>query len=165
MKQYSKLAIVILLFASCSQQEATLTDFESENIETSTTQISEEDETAIVGETTTTIEIEQMDKFQDNLFVINKEKSTASYLAPKDFLNTNFEIVKGSTNQINGGFELSLNECEQADSCLYIKNLLISVDLSTLKSGSSIRDGAIKNNWLESKLFPSAIYKLSLIHI
>ena len=168
MKQYSKLAIVILLFASCSQQEATLTDFESENIETSTTQISEEDETAIVGETTTTIEIEtieieQIDKFQDNLFVINKEKSTASYLAPKDFLNTNFEIVKGSTNQINGGFELSLNECEQADSCLYIKNLLISVDLSTLKSGSSIRDGAIKNNWLESKLFPSAIYKIDEI--
>ena len=163
MKQYSKLAIVILLFASCSHQEATLTDFESENIETSTTQISEEDETAIVGETTTTIEIEQMDKFQDNLFVINKEKSTASYLAPKDFLNTNFEIVKGSTNQINGGFELSLNECEQADSCLYIKNLLISVDLSTLKSGSSIRDGAIKNNWLESKLFPSAIYKIDQI--
>ena len=163
MKHYSKLTIVILLFASCSQQEATLTDFESENIETSTTQISEEDETAIVGETTTTIEIEQMDKFQDNLFVINKEKSTASYLAPKDFLNTNFEIVKGSTNQINGGFELSLNECEQADSCLYIKNLLISVDLSTLKSGSSIRDGAIKNNWLESKLFPSAIYKIDEI--
>ncbi len=163
MKQYSKLAIVILLFASCSQQEATYTDSESENIETSTTQISEEDETAIVGETTTTIEIEQMDKFQDNLFVINKEKSTASYLAPKDFLNTNFEIVKGSTNQINGGFELSLNECEQADSCLYIKNLLISVDLSTLKSGSSIRDGAIKNNWLESKLFPSAIYKIDEI--
>ena len=163
MKQYSKLAIVILLFASCSQQEATLTDFESENIETSTTQILKEDETAIVGETTTTIEIEQMDKFQDNLFVINKEKSTASYLAPKDFLNTNFEIVKGSTNQINGGFELSLNECEQADSCLYIKNLLISVDLSTLKSGSSIRDGAIKNNWLESKLFPSAIYKIDEI--
>ena len=163
MKQYSQLAIVILLFASCSQQEATLTDFESENIETSTTQILKEDETAIVGETTTTIEIEQMDKFQDNLFVINKEKSTASYLAPKDFLNTNFEIVKGSTNQINGGFELSLNECEQADSCLYIKNLLISVDLSTLKSGSSIRDGAIKNNWLESKLFPSAIYKIDQI--
>ena len=168
MKQYSKLAIVILLFASCSQQEATLTDFESENIETSTTQISEEDETAIVGETTTTIEIEtieieQIDKFQDNLFVINKEKSTASYLAPKEFLNTNFEIVKGSTNQINGGFELSLNECEQADSCLYIKNLLISVDLSTLKSGSSTRDGAIKNNWLESKLFPSAIYKIDEI--
>ena len=163
MKQYSKLAIVILLFASCSQQEATYTDSESENIETSTTQISEEDETAIVGETTTTIEIEQIDKFQDNLFVINKEKSTASYLAPKDFLNTNFEIVKGSTNQINGGFELSLNECEQADSCLHIKNLLISVDLSTLKSGSSIRDSAIKNNWLESKLFPSAIYKIDEI--
>ena len=36
MKQYSKLAIVILLLASCSQQEATYTDFESENIETST---------------------------------------------------------------------------------------------------------------------------------
>ena len=57
MKQYSKLAIVILLFASCSQQEATYTDFESENIETSTTQISKDDETAILNETTTTIEI------------------------------------------------------------------------------------------------------------
>ena len=48
MKQYSKLAIVILLFASCSQQDANLTDFESENIETSTTEISIEDETAIL---------------------------------------------------------------------------------------------------------------------
>ena len=55
---------------------------------------------------------------------------------------------------------MTLDDCDQADSCLFISNLLISVDLSTLKSGNSIRDGAIKNQWLESKLFPSAIYKI-----
>ena len=160
MKQYSKYLILILLISACSQQDDNLLDVESNNTESTTTIISQENKTESGTDTTTTLKIEQIDKFQDSLFVISQEKSTASYLAPKDFLNSKLEIVRGSTNQINGGFELTLDECEQADSCLYINNLLISVDLSTLKSGSSIRDGAIKNNWLESKLFPSAIYKI-----
>ena len=163
MKQYTKFLLSILLIAACSQQEDNLVDIESNNAETTTTIILQENKTESGTDTTTTLKIEQIDKFQDSLFVISQEKSEASYLAPKDFLNSKLEIVRGSTNQINGGFELTLDECEQADSCLYINNLLISVDLSTLKSGSSIRDGAIKNNWLESKLFPSAIYKIDEI--
>ena len=42
-----------------------------------------------------------------------------------------------------------------------ITDLLISVDLTTLNSGNSIRDNQIRNNWLESNLFPSATYKIS----
>ena len=37
---------------------------------------------------------------------------------------------------------------------------MIRVDISTLKSKSSIRDSAIKSQWLESKLFPEAVFKL-----
>ena len=70
------------------------------------------------------------------------------------------ENVKGVTSEIIGEFTLELAECDQSDSCLYITNLLIRVDISTLKSKSSIRDSAIKSQWLESKLFPEAVFKL-----
>ena len=123
MKQYTKFLISILLIAACSQQEDNLVDIESNNAETTTTIISQENKTEGGTDTTTTLKIEQIDKFQNSLFVISQEKSTASYLAPKDFLNSKLEIVRGSTNKINGGFELTLDECEQADSCLYINNL------------------------------------------
>ena len=110
--------------------------------------------------TTTLIEIEQLETFTDINYEIDNEKSLVSYLAPKDFLNSNIEIVRGSTNKIVGGFTLSLDSCDLADSCLLITDLIISADLTTLKSGNSIRDNAIKKNWLESNLFPSAIYKI-----
>ena len=157
MIQKTKFLTLAIFITLCSQQTDTVYEEAQISIEETPTSEAEKKES---NETSTTIEVEQIEKFSDNLFTINQEKSSASYLAPKDFLNSNLEIVKGTTNQINGGFQLTLDECEQADSCLYISNLLVSVDLSTLKSGNGIRDGAIKNQWLESKLFPSAIYKI-----
>ncbi len=146
----------LLLFSFCSD-----TTSEQENqtmtIESSTSiaLVEESNET-----TTTLIEIEQLETFTNITYEIDNEKSIVSYLAPKDFLNSNIEIVRGSTKKIIGGFTLSLDSCELADSCLLITDLIISADLTTLKSGNSIRDNAIKNNWLESNLFPSAVYKI-----
>ncbi len=151
-----RIIVFVLLFSFCS--EATIEqENEVELVEstTSTNQVEESNET-----TTTAIEVEQLETFIDIIYEVDSENSVVSYLAPKDFLNSKIEIVKGSTNKIVGGFTLSLDSCDLADSCLLITDLIISTDLTTLKSGNSIRDNAIKKNWLESNLFPSAIYKI-----
>ena len=151
-----RIIVFVLLFSFCS--EATIEqENEVELVEstTSTNQVEESNET-----TTTAIEVEQLETFIDIIYEVDSENSVVSYLAPKDFLNSKIEIVRGSTNKIVGGFTLSLDSCDLADSCLLITDLIISTDLTTLKSGNSIRDNAIKKNWLESNLFPSAIYKI-----
>jgi len=151
-----RIIVFLLLFSFCS--EATIEqENEVELVEstTSTNQVEESNET-----TTTAIEVEQLETFIDIIYEVDNENSVVSYLAPKDFLNSKIEIVRGSTNKIVGGFTLSLDSCDLADSCLLITDLIISTDLTTLKSGNSIRDNAIKKNWLESNLFPSAIYKI-----
>ena len=151
-----RIIVFLLLFIFCS--EATIEqENEVELVEsiTSTNQVEESNET-----TTTAIEVEQLETFIDIIYEVDNENSVVSYLAPKDFLNSKIEIVRGSTNKIVGGFTLSLDSCDLADSCLLITDLIISTDLTTLKSGNSIRDNAIKKNWLESNLFPSAIYKI-----
>ena len=97
--------------------------------------------------------------------MIDKERSKVSYLAPKQFLNSGLEIVEGVTSEIIGEFTLSLIECESSNSCLIISNLLIRVDLSTLKSDSSIRDNSIKTQWLESNIFPEATFKIENLEL
>ena len=110
--------------------------------------------------TTTSVEIVQLETFEDIKFVIEKEDSRVSYLAPKQFLNSGLDIVEGTTREIIGEFTLTLSDCDQADSCLYIKNLLIRADISTLKSNNVIRDQALNNQWLQSALFPEAIFRI-----
>ena len=151
-----RIIVFLLLFSFCSEAK-TEQENEVELVEsiTSTNQVEESNET-----TSTAIEVEQLETFIDIIYEIDNENSVVSYLAPKDFLNSKIEIVRGSTNKIVGGFTLSLDSCDLADSCLLITDLIISTDLTTLKSGNSIRDNAIKKNWLESNLFPSAIYKI-----
>ena len=153
--------IVLIVFLSFCSQTSTeeisnVTSTETTASETQSEEIIENDDT-----TTTTIEVVQLDTFTNIDYLIDDEKSKVSYLAPKDFLNANLEIVRGSTRKIIGGFKLSLDSCDLAASCLLITDLLISVDLTTLNSGNSIRDNQIRNNWLESNLFPSATYKIS----
>ena len=151
-----RIIVFVLLFSFCS--EATIEqENEVELVEstTSTNQVEESNDT-----TTTAIEVEQLETFIDIIYEVDSENSAVSYLAPKDFLNSKIEIVRGSTNKIVGGFTLSLDSCDLADSCLLITDLIISADLTTLKSGNSIRDNAIKKNWLESSLFPSVIYRI-----
>ena len=110
--------------------------------------------------TTTSVDIIQLDSFKNISYSIIKEKSTVGYLAPKQFLNSGLETVEGITNEIIGEFTLSLSECDQADSCLLITNLIIRADISTLKSNSVIRDQALNNQWLQSTLFPEAVFRI-----
>ena len=152
-----KLLILILFFSFCSSQD-TVSDEET-SVETTILEIQETDDTS----TTTSIVVTQLESFDGAIYTVNKELSTVSYLAPKQFLNANLEIVEGITNEVSGDFELTLGECDLANSCLQVRNLSITADLSTLKSSSSIRDGAIKTKWLESKIFPNAVYSVDEI--
>ncbi len=156
MKKYIILIVFLCFCSQASTEEITnVTSTETTVPKAQSEEIIENNDT-----TTTTIEVVQLETFSNIDYVIDNENSVVSYLAPKDFLNTNIEIVRGSTDKIIGGFKLSLESCDLADSCLIITNLLISVDLTTLNSGNSIRDNQIRNNWLESNLFPSALYKI-----
>lgn len=151
MKKFSILLIVFLSF--CSQEDA-IEDIAIEpEALTSTTEVKDE-------ATTTSIEIIQLDSFENVSYSIIKEKSRVGYLAPKQFLNSGLETVEGITNEIIGEFTLSLSECDQADSCLLITNLIIRVDISTLKSNSVIRDQALNNQWLQSAIFPEAVFRI-----
>ncbi|MDA9640822.1 YceI family protein [Candidatus Actinomarina] len=152
-----KSLILILFFSFCSSQD-TVSDEETP-VKTTILEIQETDDTS----TTTSIEVTQLESFDGAIYTVNKELSTVSYLAPKQFLNANLEIVEGITNEVSGDFELTLGECDLADSCLQVRNLSITANLSTLKSSSSIRDGAIKTKWLESKIFPNAVYSVDEI--
>jgi len=156
-KNMKKLLILILFFSFCSSQD-TVSDEETP-AKTTILEIQETDDTS----TTTSIEVTQLESFDGAIYTVNKELSTVSYLAPKQFLNANLEIVEGITNEVSGDFELTLGECDLADSCLQVRNLSITANLSTLKSSSSIRDGAIKTKWLESKIFPNAVYSVDEI--
>ena len=156
-KNMKKLIILILFFSFCSSQDS-VSDEET-SVKTTILEIQETEDTS----TTTSIEVTQLESFDGAIYTVNKELSTVSYLAPKQFLNANLEIVEGITNEVSGDFELTLGECDLADSCLQVRNLSITADLSTLKSSSSIRDGAIKTKWLESKIFPNAVYSIDEI--
>ena len=152
MKKYSILIFIFLSF--CSQEDAIENIAIEPEAQTPTTE-------AKVEETTTTIiEIIQLDSFENISYSIIKEKSRVGYLAPKQFLNSGLETVEGITNEIIGEFTLTLSECDQADSCLLITNLIIRADISTLKSNSVIRDQALNNQWLQSALFPEAVFRI-----
>ena len=154
-----KLLVFLIVFSFCTSENTE--PLEEEVVETIK---SETEETIEV--TTTSIQVTQLETFDKEVYKVNSELSSVSYLAPKQFLNANLEIVEGVTNRISGEFKLTLSDCDSADSCLQVEDLAITADLSTLKSGSSIRDGAIQKNWLESKIFPEATYKaVSYTHL
>ena len=152
MKKY--FIVLFLLFAFCGDNSEQTPQPEAISTDTTEATITPEEES------TTTTEIVQLDSFEGKVYEILKDKSKVGYLAPKQFLNSGLETVEGVTSEIIGEFTLELSECDQSDSCLYITNLLIRVDISTLKSNNSIRDSAIKSQWLESKLFPEAVFKV-----
>jgi hypothetical protein len=152
--------IFILLFAvlvSCNQtsNDDVLSEASTE-VETTQTTVATQDET-----TTTLVEVSQLDPFRDRTYTIIKEESRASYLAPKQFLNSGLETVEGITREIEGSFDVSLDSCDSSDSCITISNLYIKVDISALKSSSATRDRAISTQWLESALFPNAIFTIN----
>ena len=150
-----KYIVLLFLLIFCSQENSI------EEVDLTTTSMMELSQALDEDTTTTTsVEIVQLETFEDIKFVIEKEDSRVGYLAPKQFLNSGLDIVEGTTREIIGEFTLTLSDCDQADSCLYIKNLLIRADISTLKSNNVIRDQALNNQWLQSALFPEAIFRI-----
>tara|TARA_B100000586_G_scaffold143320_1_gene103818 strand:+ start:492 stop:1202 length:711 start_codon:yes stop_codon:yes gene_type:complete len=150
-----KIFFIIFILFSCSQ-DGEVQELTSQDIST-TTGINEAATTLTAIEEK---EIEQLGSFSNVFFKVDEEKSSARYLAPKVFLNTNEEIVVGETQGISGSFELSIGECDSSDSCILIKNLKISADLIKLNSNNSIRDNSLKSKWLESELYPIATYSI-----
>ena len=146
---------LFLVFIFCAQNEVVEETINPESTIIEPKATNEESST-----TSTTLEIVQLESFENVEFIVLKEKSVVGYLAPKQFLNSGLDIVEGTTREIIGGFTLTLSECDQADSCLYLKDLQIKADISTLKSNNIIRDQAIINQWLQSTLFPEAIFTI-----
>ena len=146
---------LFLVFIFCAQNEVV-----EETINTESTIIEPKATNEESSTTSTTLEIVQLESFENVEFIVLKEKSVVGYLAPKQFLNSGLDIVEGTTREIIGGFTLTLSECDQADSCLYLKDLQIKADISTLKSNNIIRDQAINNQWLQSTLFPEAVFTI-----
>ena len=146
---------LFLVFIFCAQNEAVEETINPESTIIEPKATNEESST-----TSTTLEIVQLESFENVEFIVLKEKSVVGYLAPKQFLNSGLDIVEGTTREIIGGFTLTLSECDQADSCLYLKDLKIKADISTLKSNNIIRDQAINNQWLQSTLFPEAVFTI-----
>ena len=146
---------LFLVFIFCAQNEVVEETINPESTIIESKATNEESST-----TSTTLEIVQLESFENVEFIVLKEKSVVGYLAPKQFLNSGLDIVEGTTREIIGGFTLTLSECDQADSCLYLKDLQIKADISTLKSNNIIRDQAINNQWLQSTLFPEAIFTI-----
>ena len=146
---------LFLVFIFCAQNEVVEETINPESTIIEPKATNEESST-----TSTTLEIVQLESFENVEFIVLKEKSVVGYLAPKQFLNSGLDIVEGTTREIIGGFTLTLSECDQADSCLYLKDLQIKADISTLKSNNIIRDQAINNQWLQSTLFPEAIFTI-----
>ncbi len=148
--------LLLTVFVSCNQtsNDDVLSEASTE-VETTQTTVATQDET-----TTTLVEVSQLDPFRDRTYTIIKEESRASYLAPKQFLNSGLETVEGITREIEGSFDVSLDSCDSSDSCITISNLYIKVDISALKSSSVIRDQAMNNQWLQSALFPNAIFTI-----
>ena len=146
---------LFLVFIFCAQNEVVEEPINSGSTITESTTSNEEAST-----TSSTLEIVQLESFENVEFIVQKEKSVVGYLAPKQFLNSGLDIVEGTTREIIGSFTLTLSECDQADSCLYVKDLKIKADISTLKSNNVIRDQAMNNQWLQSALFPEAIFTI-----
>ena len=150
-----KIFLITFVLLSCNQGDVEVQVIDE--IDNSITILEEVSTTRVsIGE----VEVKQLESFSDILFEVDTERSTARYLAPKVFLNTNEEIVIGETTNISGNFQLSIGECDSSDSCVLIKNLQISANLLSLQSGNGIRDNAIKSKWLESHLYPIATYSI-----
>lgn len=88
-------------------------------------------------------------------FVVQPEASSAQYSVDEEFFNRDIQFVTaiGVTNDIEGAISVDLS-----GDVPVVREGFFTVDLSTLTSDSNRRDEAIRNDWLESSLFPDAIF-------
>ena len=99
-------------------------------------------------------------------FVIVPEESSASYLMDEEFfaaalskynISAGNKVSVGSTNEVAGSLALDLGAAQPLGENRFTVNLL------SLSSDQSLRDGWIQGNALESKKFPEAVFVASSI--
>ncbi|HZQ11053.1 MAG TPA: YceI family protein [Anaerolineae bacterium] len=85
-------------------------------------------------------------------FVVDPSQTTVEY-AVNEVLFGNKQITRGSTNSVQGQFQVSLQNGKPT-----INMSQLQVDLRTLKSDNGMRDEAIRRQWLESNKYPMAVF-------
>jgi polyisoprenoid-binding protein YceI len=97
---------------------------------------------------------------QSRLYQIVPAASQASYAVEEEFFNQPVDLFTavGVTNAIDGEFQLDI----QGNQVSLLDNKF-TVDLRTLASDNSRRDGRIRNEWLESNKFPFAEFTATAI--
>ncbi|MBI3958069.1 MAG: YceI family protein [Chloroflexi bacterium] len=99
-------------------------------------------------------------------FVVVPEESMASYLVNEEFfaaaltkynIAAGQKVTVGSTHQVAGTLALDLNAAQPLGPSRF------TVDLPSLTSDQSLRDGWIRDNALESNKYPEAVFVASAI--
>jgi polyisoprenoid-binding protein YceI len=86
-------------------------------------------------------------------FVISPGESSVIYRVPETFLEGNqFHIAVGVTHGVQG--EILLDRATPRNTRIGA----ISVDISAFQSDKARRDQAIRDNWLESSKYPTAVF-------
>lgn len=86
-------------------------------------------------------------------FVISPEESAVTYRVPETFLEGNqFNIAVGVTHGVQG--EVLLDRAAPRNTRIGA----ITVDISAFQSDKARRDQAIRDNWLESSKYPTAVF-------
>lgn len=85
-------------------------------------------------------------------FKVDPTQTTVEY-AVDEVLFGNKQVTRGSTNAVEGEFQLKL-----VDGQPIVEMSNLQVDLRTLTSDNSVRDAAIRMQWLESNEYPMAVF-------
>lgn len=85
-------------------------------------------------------------------FRVDPAQTTVEYAVSEVLLGNN-QITRGRTNSVEGEFHLYMQNGK-----VFIALSNLQVDLSTLTTDNTIRDQAIRKNWLESEKYPKAIF-------
>lgn len=88
-------------------------------------------------------------------FNIVPNESKVTYEVAETFINQSnrFNLAVGVTNSVNGTIQANLQNPPASTLGEF------TIDISQFTSDSSRRDNAIRNNWLESARFPTAVFK------
>lgn len=85
-------------------------------------------------------------------FRVNPAQTTVEYAVHEVLLGNN-QVTRGKTNAVEGEFQLYMQNGK-----VFITLSNLQVDLRTLKTDNTVRDQAIRSQWLESDKFPKAIF-------
>ena len=88
------------------------------------------------------------------LYVIDQSESNVSYGVGEIFLNQNnrYNYAEGVTNIVSGEILVDFSKPDLSSVGE------ITVDIKSFKSDKSRRDNAIRDRWLESNIFPIAVF-------